>query len=123
MSFHLSGENIRVRGAILKAQLRNMGGELVDAEINLDEFIGNNDGNFEWGGENFSQSAENISFSIEGGGEVPVLRADLRDCEGNYHHRDINLSERVENIDGRFEFLHWVYRNVRLGLLLSIQYQ
>lgn len=52
----------------------------------------------------FSSSAENVTFSIEGGGQVPVLRADLKDVEGNYHHRDINLAERIENNDGRFEF-------------------
>jgi len=34
-------------------------------------------GNFVWDGEGFSGSAENVHFTIEGDGEVPVLRATL----------------------------------------------
>ena len=46
MSFHLSAdeESITVNGGILRAKLRNEGGDYCDAEINLDDFIGNNDG-------------------------------------------------------------------------------
>jgi hypothetical protein len=65
-------------------------------------------GNFEWGGVNFSESADNISFSIEGGDSVPVLRAGLRDVEGNVQWRDLNLAERIGNIDGNFEFSKWI---------------
>ena len=61
-------------------------------------------GCFEWGGVNFSESAQNITFSIEGGGEVPVLRAELQDTEGEWHSRDINLAERVVNRNGEFVF-------------------
>lgn len=61
-------------------------------------------GKFEWGGENFSHSAENVSFSIEGGASVPVLRADLRTVDGQLVHGDINLAERIENQNGVFVF-------------------
>ncbi|KAL2131518.1 hypothetical protein VTI74DRAFT_4939 [Chaetomium olivicolor] len=106
MSFHASAQDIRVDdGHILRARLSNANGEGVDAEIDLNQFIGNNDGNFEWGGENFSHSAENITFSLEGGDSVPVLRAGLRNVEGEVVYRDINLAERIGNNDGRFEFV------------------
>jgi hypothetical protein len=106
MSFHASAEDIRVDdGHILRARLRNENGDMVDAEMDLNNHIGNNDGNFEWGGVNFSESADNISFSIEGGDSVPVLRAGLRDVEGNVQWRDLNLAERIGNIDGNFEFM------------------
>jgi hypothetical protein len=61
-------------------------------------------GSFFWDGEGFAHSAENVHFSIEGDGSVPVLRATLFDGEGNGQERDLNLSERVSNNDGNFEY-------------------
>lgn len=52
---------------------------------------------------NFSDSAEEISFAIEGDG-VPILRAGLRNVEGELVYRDINLAERIGNNDGNFQF-------------------
>ncbi|KAK4184014.1 cyanovirin-n family protein [Podospora australis] len=104
MSFHASAQNIRVDdGHILRATLDNGSGEWVDAEFDLNQAIGNNDGNFEWGGNDFAGSAENISFDIEGDG-VPILRAELRDMEGNLQARDLNLAERIGNNGGSFHF-------------------
>ncbi|KAM7200701.1 Cyanovirin-N [Naviculisporaceae sp. PSN 640] len=105
MSFHLSAEDIHLEdGHILKARLGNGDGEQVDAEFDLNSVIGNNNGNFEWGGADFSHSAEDISFSIEGDENVPILRARLTDVEGNSEWRDINLSERITNQNGQFAF-------------------
>ncbi|KAH7019589.1 hypothetical protein EDB80DRAFT_701158 [Ilyonectria destructans] len=51
MSFHLCAENITLEnGHILKARLANTSGDYVDAEIDLNNYIGNNFGSFEWGG-------------------------------------------------------------------------
>jgi hypothetical protein len=61
-------------------------------------------GNFFWGGQGFSGSAQNIEFNIEGNGSVPVLRASLFDGEGNTQERDINLGERIGNNDGNFSY-------------------
>jgi len=44
MSFHQSAEDITLDGSILRARLRNVDGEWVDAELNLDEVLGNNNG-------------------------------------------------------------------------------
>jgi hypothetical protein len=52
---------------------------------------------------NFSDSAEEISFAMEGDG-VPILRAGLRNMDGELVYRDINLSERIGNNDGNFQF-------------------
>lgn len=52
----------------------------------------------------FFGTAENVSFSFEGGDNVPVLRADLRDVEGEFKVHDINLAERIQNVDGQFQF-------------------
>ena len=45
MSFQTTAQNIRVdEGHILRAQLQNEAGEFVDAEIDLDQFVGNDNG-------------------------------------------------------------------------------
>jgi len=45
MSFHASAADIRVDdGHILRARLRNGNGDEVDAEVDLNQFIGNSDG-------------------------------------------------------------------------------
>ncbi|GIK02110.1 hypothetical protein Aspvir_006153 [Aspergillus viridinutans] len=105
MSFHLSAEDIRIQdNHVLVARLRDASGELRDASIDLNNYLGNDNGHFQWEGVNFSECAENVHFAIEGGGEVPVLRARLANVDGEYQDADVNLSERIENIDGRFVF-------------------
>ncbi|PHH52600.1 Cyanovirin-N -like protein [Ceratocystis fimbriata CBS 114723] len=105
MSFHQSAEDIELHdGHILKARLRNGDGDLQDAEIDLDRCLANVDGRFEWGGEGFHSVAEDISFSIEGDDNVPILRAALFNCEGEPVRADVNLSERIHNENGNFEF-------------------
>ncbi|TLD30522.1 hypothetical protein PspLS_02440 [Pyricularia sp. CBS 133598] len=111
MSFQGSAENIRVesnlytahKGTTLCAMLRNADGEMCDCTCDLNDYIGNNEGRFEWGGSNFSESAEDISFNMEGDFQ-PILRARLRDSNGDVHDADINLAERIGNNDGSF---HW----------------
>ena len=108
MSFHGSATSIRVEDrSILKAMLRQPDGEERHCEMDLNQCIGNNNGNFEWGGENFALTAnpdEPITCNLEGDDQVPVLRACLQDLDGNYHWRDINLGERIFNQDGEFCF-------------------
>ncbi|KAI9038363.1 CVNH domain-containing protein [Aspergillus affinis] len=105
MSFHHSAEDIRIDdNHILVARLADGDGELQDASIDLDEYIGNNDGSFEWEGQNFSETAEDVEFAIEGDGEVPVLRATLNNAEGEPVTADINLGERIVNDNGAFVF-------------------
>ncbi|OLN97900.1 Cyanovirin-N-like protein [Colletotrichum chlorophyti] len=104
MSFHASAEDTRVDdGHILRARLQNGEGEFVDAELDLNQVLGNNNGSFEWGGEGFANSAEDISFDFEGDG-VPILRARLFNLEGEAVDSDVNLAERIGNNDGNFSF-------------------
>lgn len=61
-------------------------------------------GTFQWDGENFSETAEDVHFAIEGDGEVPVLRATLNNADGEPVEADLNLAERIVNNNGSFEF-------------------
>ncbi|KAJ4317335.1 hypothetical protein N0V84_007392 [Fusarium piperis] len=104
MSFHESATDITVEGNILKAQLSN-GEEYLDAEFDLDTVIGVSDGALTWGGENFSESSEDISFELEGENEdIPVLRATINNEDGEQTSSDINLSEYIANNGGAFEY-------------------
>ncbi|KAL3451525.1 Cyanovirin-N [Aspergillus insuetus] len=106
MSFHESAQNIRVDdGHRLVAELQNEDGDWVHAELNLDEILGNDNGQFQWGGENFSHTAEGTFFDIEGGASVPILRAGLKNEEGDWNEADVNLSERIGNDNGSFVFV------------------
>ncbi|KAJ6034357.1 hypothetical protein N7499_001563 [Penicillium canescens] len=105
MSFHESATHIELEdGHILKAVLRNGEGDEQESILDLNSIIGNNDGQFYWGGENFHESASDISFEREGDPEIPVLRAVLGNVEGEGQDADINLAERITNINGELVF-------------------
>ncbi|KAL2825452.1 Cyanovirin-N [Aspergillus cavernicola] len=106
MSFHESAQNIRIEdGSRLVADLQNEDGDFVHSEIDLNEVLGNNDGHFEWDGEGFSGSAEGTHFDIEGDSNVPILRSVLTNCEGEPVEANVNLSERIVNDNGSFQFV------------------
>lgn len=125
MSFHLTSSDLRVEShdgrSYLVGRATRADGSHNDVRLNLDEILGNDNGqypplepqlpspnfktgHFRWDGENFTGSARNVSFSIEGGGAVPVLRAELQNAEGHFQGADVNLSERVENVNGDLVF-------------------
>ncbi|KAJ5837041.1 hypothetical protein N7447_003067 [Penicillium robsamsonii] len=105
MSFHESASQIELEdGHILKAVLRNEDGDEEESTIDLNDHIGNDNGQFQWDGGDFQSSADDISFDREGDDGTPILRAILRDVEGEEHHADINLSERIGNDNGNLVF-------------------
>ncbi|KAL2206899.1 CVNH domain-containing protein [Sarocladium strictum] len=102
-NFHESAADITVEdGHILKAVLNNIEGEGCEAEFDLSDCIGNEDGEFVWGGAGFADSAEEISFDIEE--DQPILRAKLYNGDGELVDGVINLTERIGNNDGEFVF-------------------
>lgn len=52
----------------------------------------------------FADSAEEISFELEGDDSVPVLRAQLFNVDGELVEADVNLAERINNDNGAFTF-------------------
>ncbi|KAJ4415579.1 hypothetical protein N0V85_002660 [Neurospora sp. IMI 360204] len=107
MSFHITAQEARIEQrdghTYLLARLQREDQSWNDAIFNLDTVLGNEDGHFHWGGENFTHSAQDIRFDPkEGAAEQPILRAMLRDMNQEYHPRDVNLTEIIENVNGEF---------------------
>lgn len=51
----------------------------------------------------FSETARDVRFHIEGETQ-PILRASLRQVNGEWQDRDLNLTERIMNRDGQLVF-------------------
>ncbi|KAH8659914.1 Cyanovirin-N [Xylariales sp. PMI_506] len=90
---------------ILHARLRDDCGQWCDASINLNDYIGNDNGRFYWGGCSYSDNGELFDVYIEGAGPVCVLRGKLRDGCGNLIDSDLNLAERLGSQNGYFIFV------------------
>ncbi|KAJ6090107.1 hypothetical protein N7486_008922 [Penicillium sp. IBT 16267x] len=102
MSFSQSCEDIRLEtdgGLRLVCLAQNESGGWQPTELYLDDFIGNEDGWFKWGGENVSQSARD--FTLEGS----RLSAWLPTLAGEYRGRqELDLDDRISNEDGELVY-------------------
>ncbi|KAI5302625.1 hypothetical protein KEM56_000514 [Ascosphaera pollenicola] len=106
MSFHETAKDITLEdGHILKCILFNSDGEEREAELDLNYYLGNVNGVLEWGETNFADSAEDITFDIEGDDNIPVLRCQCGDGSGETFAVDKNLAERIGNDNGTLVFL------------------
>ncbi|KAF4962173.1 hypothetical protein FSARC_9747 [Fusarium sarcochroum] len=106
VNFHESSEDIRLEdGHILIANCGNGEGDYVESTLDLDYYIGNDDGSFQWGGEGFSGSASDITLSIEGDDNVPILRAWLNPMDGDAVEANLNLAEAIGNDSGTLVFV------------------
>ncbi|KAL1979791.1 hypothetical protein VTN96DRAFT_5198 [Rasamsonia emersonii] len=108
MSFHLTSEDIHLEFADdstwLVAQVKDAHGRFHHNRVRLDKHIGNSDGWFIWGGENFTRSARDIR--LEHGPRGPKLTAELPMINGGFRERQgIDLADRIENRDGHLVYL------------------
>ena len=100
-SFIHTSTNVRIEGPFLMADCEDASGRPVPSPpLNLDEFIGNDDGNFEWDGVNFTQSGQNIHL------ERDVLFADLVKKNGDLHqNQHLDIGRRIQNLDGTLTYV------------------
>ncbi|KAK4063848.1 CVNH domain-containing protein [Trichoderma simmonsii] len=100
MSFSASAQNFWLEdGHILVATVADEEGNWNDSRIDLNDFIGNEDGWFMWDGVNFSESGNDIRL------EGTLLTAELPMRDGGYRERQgIQLDDRIANINGRLVF-------------------
>ncbi|KAJ5664917.1 uncharacterized protein N7477_007365 [Penicillium maclennaniae] len=111
MSFHQSALSFELDDDhILKATLRTEDGEENESELDLNHIIGNNNGmlphcSFEWGGQDFKDSASDIELHREGDEDLPILRAKLKNVDDEEIDADVNLAERISNDNGNLVFV------------------
>ncbi|KAL4886112.1 Cyanovirin-N [Aspergillus karnatakaensis] len=100
MSFAESCNDIRLEdGYWLVAMAETVDGSWVESRINLNDFIGNEDGWFMWDGVNFAESANDIRL------EGTLLTAELPMRDGGYRERQgIELNDRIRNLSGMLIF-------------------
>ncbi|KAG2420112.1 hypothetical protein HFD88_004912 [Aspergillus terreus] len=84
----------------LVAICNNDEGSGLTSKLPLDNFLGNKDGHFVWGGKNITQSCRNMQLRREGPNRLPILHADLRNSAGDFVPADCHLEEHIWNIDG-----------------------
>lgn len=107
MSFHHSADipSLRLNDQrLLIGRLRDNAGSFQGAAIDLNTCLSNNQGQFFLGGEGYIRSCSDVTVGMEGGGNAPVLRAQLKTPSGAWLSANVNLAERIKNINGHFVF-------------------
>ncbi|KAI2466958.1 Cyanovirin-N [Annulohypoxylon bovei var. microspora] len=101
MAFSLTSKQVELRGSWLAAVLQKDDGSWSFSKLDLNEHVGNNDGEFDVTIDKFYNTAEHWSCHIQG----PFLRAQLKTREGAWApETSINLDLFVRNKDGSLEF-------------------
>ncbi|GBE84655.1 hypothetical protein SCP_0606340 [Sparassis crispa] len=98
MSFSATCSKFSLRGAVLSATCRDFDGNNVDSTLNLDAFIGNDDGKFNWDSAQFSLSASDVELN------GVFLCASLTRRDGAVKKAALNLNFCVENMNGQLGF-------------------
>ncbi|KAJ5478767.1 hypothetical protein N7530_004276 [Penicillium desertorum] len=100
MSFAATCTDIFLKdGHILACYAVDQYGSSVYATLDLNGFIGNDDGYFTWKGVNFASSAREIRL------EGTLLTAELLKKSGSYRERqNIDLNDRIANENGDLVF-------------------
>jgi hypothetical protein len=90
--------NAVINGGVLHAECFTLIGEVRKSSINLDQCIGNHNGNFHWGGCNFSATAQNVRL------EGSHLHARLATLTGEWHDACTDLQAHIKNIEGNLQW-------------------
>ena len=96
MAFHLTSHALALdpTSGTLTAQCRARNGIYKPATLDLDAYVGNRNGSFQWGGVKYSRSARRVRL------DGSQLKAELCDTRGAWHAATLELGERVVNVDG-----------------------
>ncbi|KAG5987734.1 hypothetical protein E4U54_004890 [Claviceps lovelessii] len=100
MSFSATSQDFWLEDRhILHALCRDVDDNLQDSSLDLNTCLGNENGYFRWGGENFSETASDVELSGS------LLIATMLTEQGKPGERqNINLNEHIANDNGRLVF-------------------
>ncbi|KAF9351215.1 hypothetical protein BGX34_000735 [Mortierella sp. NVP85] len=105
MSFQETSMDIRLEADYhtLSAECQTSDGIWQGSSIDLNRFLGNNDGQFDTNGVNFATTAQDVMIEVSG--NSVFLNASLRTINERWNpNQSINLSEYVENRNGTLRF-------------------
>ncbi|KAF9570364.1 hypothetical protein EC968_001865 [Mortierella alpina] len=101
-NFTETSKNIRITGGhLLQATCQTKDGGYKDSTLDLNDFIGNEDGNFQWDGVNFSQTAEDVQIQVA---TDSTLSAELKARDQHLVPSKLNLDERITNNNGVLQY-------------------
>ncbi|KAJ7616462.1 Cyanovirin-N [Roridomyces roridus] len=95
MSFSQSSEDIRMEGPVLHARCRDEEGNWHHSSLNLNDFLGNNDGRLDPEGSNFFETCSGCGMN--GSSIIAVLRQ----VDGSYDEVVMDLDQLIGNDNGR----------------------
>lgn len=100
MAFTLSSNNVALSGTTLSARCGKGDGQWVTSTIDLNNYLGNQNGTFDMQSVNWFASAIHEKTSLEGS----LLCTVLYDSTGNKNETCLNLNLCVANIFGTLTF-------------------
>ena len=100
MAFTLSSNNVALSGSTLSARCGKGDGQWVTSTIDLNNYLGNQNGTFDMQSVNWFASAIHEKTSLEGS----LLCTVLYDSTGNKNETCLNLNLCVANIFGTLTF-------------------
>ncbi|KAJ1323282.1 CVNH domain-containing protein [Microdochium nivale] len=102
MSFSQSSQCYRLEGSTLFAMCQRSDGNLVDSQIDLDNYIGNSDGEFAVGGSGWFESADPAATRLDGTVVITLLKRE----DGQYgSDQFVDLDDWITNSDGQLMWL------------------
>ncbi|XP_028416695.1 uncharacterized protein LOC114540885 [Dendronephthya gigantea] len=100
MAFSKSSRNIKIHDSVLSADCQDLQGFYQPSTLNLNDYIANEDGSMVWRkGGNFWASSRNSSLT-----DPAILHAECRRIDGSYASSQIDLDQKIANIDGKLTF-------------------
>ncbi|KAK5988335.1 hypothetical protein PT974_12485 [Cladobotryum mycophilum] len=101
MSFSQSSQNWRLEGSNLHAQVRRADGSWDDGVLDINEYVGNNDGEFDLNGSGVYNSADLQSWRLDGTTIITLLYK----ADGSFGSEQfLNLDDYVSNENGVLVF-------------------
>jgi hypothetical protein len=101
MAFSQIAQDFRLDGSLLVATVATEAGDWVESVLDINEYIGNNDGFFEFGGSGIFDAVDQESWRLEG----PLLVTALYRLDGSLAEEQVvNLDDYILVQDGNLVF-------------------
>lgn len=98
-------DNIQLDGSTLSTKCQKSNGDSQQTSIDLNRYIGNQDGKLSWDDEDFSKTCKNIGLAQLLNTRQLILVAECQSADRkSYYPSEIELDARINNDDGTLEY-------------------